>query len=231
MRVEWLFSDSRQRKKIRIHLGQWRRPENSCNVDSLTCGSILFNHFVYNLFGGRRILLSGVLLCVVENFWCHRLTEWMSERILSAIFPRCLLSLSAQVCKLQVVFAHTHTHFVHGNYLLLSDWARCVIENGISDADKLIYGLIYLCGLVTFCPPHPEHNDIVHGHLADSSLILARRRFFRLACFGPSLGFSTAHTTSSWIDRKSHYQSCRRAAEPHRNVLHIRIIRFSNWIK
>lgn len=109
VRVEWLFSDSRQRKKIRIQLGQWRRPENSCNVDSLTCGSILFNHFVYNLFGGRRILLSGVLLCVVENFWCHRLTEWMSERILYAIFPRCLLSLSAQVCKLQVVFAHTHT--------------------------------------------------------------------------------------------------------------------------
>lgn len=173
-----------------IQLGQWRRPENSCNVDSLTCGSILFNHFVYNLFGGRRILLSGVLLCVAQNFWCHRLTEWMSERILFAIFPRSLsLSLSAKVCKLEVVFAHTYTPSMEIIYCFPIE-QDAWLENGISDADKLIYGLIYLCGLVTFCPPHPEHNDIVHGHLADSSLILARRRFFlRLTCL-VSLGFS-----------------------------------------
>lgn len=176
---------------------------------------------MYNLFGGRRILLSDVLVCVAPNFWCRRMSidwMWMNGRTL-----------------LRVVCFHS-THTIPGRtqrpwkilFSVVRSSAVREAEVGTFDADKLPYGLIYWCGLVTFRLPHPDYNDIVHGHLVGSSVILGLCASFSLAA---RLVFVDAHTSAMSSRLKSHYHSCRRTAAPYRSVLHIRIIGFSNWIK
>lgn len=92
-------------------------------------------------------------------------------------------------------------------------------ENGTPDVDKLIYGLIYLCGLVTFCLPHPEYNDIVPTNVQRpfswlSSLILPH--LSRL------LSLMRIHLHR--MDRSKSYYVCIShvdgVAVPYRNVLH-----------
>lgn len=156
-----------------------------------------------------------------------KVDEW-ARRYIVQNSSRRLLSLD----KYHSVATHTNTQTQanHPWKILFSVVRSSKVreqEVGNFDVDKLPYVLVYWCGLVTFRLPHPDYNDIVHGHLVGFSLILAQ--YVGIIFF---LAARRVLVTSAMSNRlKSHYQSCRRTAVPHRNVFHIRIIRFSNWIK
>lgn len=162
--------------------------------------------------------------------WMKWMNEW--EDIVRTFSP--LSTFLFYQDKLEVVFCtHTHTNTLRSWKLFtVFRWGNeCVHENGTPDVDKLIYGLIYLCGLVTFCLPHPEYNDIVPTNVQRpfswlSSLILPH--LSRLLSVD-------AHTSSSYgqieIVLRMHQSCWRGGCAIPQCLTHIRIIRFSNWIK